>query len=90
MLYTFNFLVGAHPDPSIVCSLNKLKEKVPISNPEYNASFKMHSIIPNYLKHICPSSFIFGCHILVLQLASGGFNNEKSPRYVFGNTRLLG
>jgi hypothetical protein len=100
MLYTFNFLVGAHPDPSIVCSLNKLKEKVvrirfqgkiPISNPEYNASFKTHSTtLLIYLKHICPSSFIFGCHILVLQLASGGFNNEKSPRYVFGSTSLLG
>jgi hypothetical protein len=24
---TFNFLVGAHPDPSIVCSRNKLKDK---------------------------------------------------------------
>ena len=24
---TFNFLVGAHPDPSIVCSRNKLKGK---------------------------------------------------------------
>jgi hypothetical protein len=32
----------------------------------------------NYLKHICPSSFIFGCHIFVLQLAIGGFKNEKS------------
>jgi hypothetical protein len=26
----------------------------------------------HYLKHICPSSFIFGCHIFVSQLATGG------------------
>jgi hypothetical protein len=49
---SFNFLVGAHPDPSIVCSRNKLKEKAEYIN--RHGPIPLHYLLVASKSHALP------------------------------------